>query len=287
MPKSKRWHAQRLRTVGASEAASLFGLNPWLSELQLWALKRGITEAGGEESEYMEWGNRLEGVIAKAYSERTGRKVKRHQRYTVSPLCERLSCHPDFGILGDFPGLLEVKNVGVTKSSDWEDGAPLHYQIQLQAQLACTGLSWGSIAALVGGQKLMWHDYQRNDAFIATLVSKVTEFWRRVEEDDPPLAVVGDSKILAQVFPGLEDEEPIALPPEAGDWDEQRQEAMEQIASWQAKKEEAEIRLKEALGASTRGVLVSGVSYTWRIQKRGEYVVKASETRVLRRTGGK
>jgi predicted phage-related endonuclease len=52
--------------------------------------------------------------------------------------------------------------------------------------MAVLGWSWGSLAALLGGNRLVWFDVERNDRFIAALRVAVAEFWERLLTLTPP-----------------------------------------------------------------------------------------------------
>jgi len=58
------WLEQRRQGIGASDAAVILGLTKWKSPMGLYAEKTGLVPMGQEETDLLEWGNRLEPVIA-------------------------------------------------------------------------------------------------------------------------------------------------------------------------------------------------------------------------------
>jgi len=190
----------------------------------------------------------------------------------------------------DEPGVLEVKNVDVSKGRLWEDTQepPIEYMVQVQHQLMVTGAKWGSIAALVGGNRFMWADIPRDEELIAMIRTLEIEFWNRVLTQDPPPVDGSQStkELLARLYP-KDTGEVIELPVDALEWDAQRLQADAHIKEWKAKKDEAENKLRAALGDATVGLVSGGLSYSLKYQKRRAHQVAESEFRVLRRHGAK
>lgn len=223
------WLEERRKGVGASDVAAILGHDPRRGPLAVYAEKIGALES--PDNDWMAFGRDVEGAIAQAYARKTGRPV-----YDLG--AHEIRRHPDLPILGatldrETSGStenrapieghdrarvpLELKAVGYMKAKDWQESPPLHFQIQLQAQLACTGAAWGSLAALIGGLVVVWKDIPRNDRFINAMLPRVAEFWSRVERRDPPTAIDArpeTSKALKALY-AEEDGETLVLPPDA------------------------------------------------------------------------
>ena len=289
------WLAHRGEGIGASEAAAVLGISPWLSPFALWGEKVGTMEPL-PQSEAMTWGLRLEPLVADHYAAETGRRVEALPPYSVHVS----DTHPVMRASLDRivhaegrpgPGVLELKTSG-GRRSDWDDPdtIPLHYVVQVQHQLAVTGWTWGSLAVLIGGQTFRWLDIERNDEFITLLTAKVEAFWDLVQRQEPPPVDGSPStlKAIAALYPRERaDLDPVALPPEADQWDAQRQAALEAIKAAEAQKAEAEAHLKALIGEAPAGLLPGGIRYTWATQERKGYVVEPSSVRVLRRVEAK
>ncbi|MGH3923507.1 MAG: YqaJ viral recombinase family protein, partial [Pseudonocardiaceae bacterium] len=67
-PGSPEWHTAREDGLGGSEIAAVMGLSPWESRFSLWHRKAGRLDPV-QESPEMEWGKRLEDVIAIKFGE--------------------------------------------------------------------------------------------------------------------------------------------------------------------------------------------------------------------------
>lgn len=283
------WLAARKNCVGASEVAAVLGEDPYKSPYQLWAEKCGLAEPDDlSGNEFVKWGNRLQNVIAEGYAEETGRPIDPHDQKVFIPGPAPLGATPDYwqaekGEQGFLDSILEIKAPGSRMASEWEDGAPLHYQIQLQAQLHVTGCEWGTIAALVD-RKLVWKDYDYSATFCQAMMRKLAEFWQLVESRTPP-PVDGSlsvAKVLYKLHPKDSGDE-VPLPAEALIWDRQLRRAKEHIKKCESIVMLRENQLKAALGDCTFGVLPGAGRYSWKTQSRAGYTVEPGEMRVLRR----
>jgi putative phage-type endonuclease len=287
------WLEARRLGIGASDAAAVLGVSPWKGPLALYAEKLGLVDEDAEraELERMEWGLALEPVIAVRFQRDTGRTIEDPGPYTLwrhrvvkwmLATLDRVQHAPD----KDGPGVLEIKNVGRYNRDEWADGdPPLHYQVQVQHQLAVTGYTWGSLAVLFGGNEFAWLDLERNDDFIAAMVEREADFWRRVEAHDPPPPDATEScrDVLGKLFPREVGGKVVALPPEAAEWDRLRIEAMDAEERCKKTRLAAENYLKAALGDAEAGILSDGTRYSLKAQTRKAYMVEESTFRVLRR----
>lgn len=298
------WLEARRSGLGGSDAASVVGIKllpnapRWLkSQLALWAEKTGLaTEPNLDELERIEWGHEFEEPIAKKYAKVTGRILVDHGRFAI----RRSETHPVMHCTIDreitdfrdpnhpFPiassGDLSIKNAGEYTVKDWEEEPPLHYQIQLQHELAVTGLEWGSFAVLIGGNKFRWCDWPRNDKFISFLIEKEEEFWDRVVRGIRPEPDASDSakEVLSRLYP-KDTGASIQLSDEAIEWAERLAKAKEEIQRAELVEQEMENKLKAAIGQNTFGVLPGGGRFSWKWQQRKSYTVAETEFRVLRR----
>lgn len=109
----------------------------------------------------------------------------------------RIGATPDvFATRPDIPGLgiIQVKTTdGLIFRKKWvnEDGEveiPAWIAIQAIVEAKLTGASWACVALMIGGinTELKLFDIPIHDGVWSRLVEEVAEFWRRVEERDPP-----------------------------------------------------------------------------------------------------
>ena len=86
----------------------------------------------------------------------------------------------------DFPmnGLiiLEIKSDAHSKSIV----PPIfRYEVQLHVQMACTGSKFGIIAKMGSDLNVKLYPYKRSEKLVALIMSKVREFWHKVDNDIP------------------------------------------------------------------------------------------------------
>jgi putative phage-type endonuclease len=288
-PARQAWLEQRRHGIGASDVAVILGLSTFKSPYALWAEKTGMAAEPDESQEHLRWGLLLEPAIADEYSAQTGRRLIDHGRYAVRQHpSEPLLCTLDREIepIDDRgPGSLEIKTGSAFQSSDWDDELPLRVQVQLQAQLAVTGWSWGSIAVLVGGNSFRHVDVRRNDAFInEVLLPRCRDFWRRVESMEAPEVDGSEhtARTIALLYP-KESGETVALPAEAAEWDRAYVDAAAAEKAAKARKDEASNRIKAAIGAASFGQMPDGTLWSLSTTERAGYVVEPTTFRSLRR----
>lgn len=188
------WLAQRKTGIGGSDAAVVAGFSPWKTPFQLWEEKTGRREdADLSDNEAVEWGLRLEDVVADAYAERTGRKVRRVHTLQRHRLFDHVVGNFDRLVVGEQRGL-ECKTTSEFSKRDpsWgEDGSdqvPDPYFMQVQHYLAITGFKVWDLAALFGGRHLRVYTIPRHEQVIARLLILETEFWKLVRMNEPPTA---------------------------------------------------------------------------------------------------
>lgn len=283
-PDQDTWLAAREPLITASDAATVLGHSPFDTPLQLALRKRGDIPAK-QETEAMKMGHVMQPVIRKLWEEE--RDVPAHDcgEFTI----KTNDAYPfagatlDYDIVANPHGVLECKNVGTRMAQHWDEGAPLVAQIQVQFQLAVTECDWGSIAALLGGQKFVYADYQRNDTFIAHMMARVQEFHAAMHNGNLPEATEADSDALRMLWPDHVEEKVVELPPEAVTLD-----ALILTADANLKKTEkvitiAKNQLKQMIGDAEIGMLPDGTRWSWKSSERKGYEVQPTKTRTLRR----
>ncbi len=188
------WLSMRASNIGGSQIASVCGVSPWQTRFELFHEKAralaGVPPPEHEQNEAMFWGSVLEGAIAEGIRQRCGLVLRHVDDYHLHPSVPGMGASLDYEILDDprGPGALEIKTVDrAVFARDWtEDSAPLYYELQLMHELACTGWSWGLLAALVGGNDLRLYERVRHPSAIARIEQEVIAFWESVRANKPP-----------------------------------------------------------------------------------------------------
>lgn len=186
---SKRWHALRNAGIGASEIAAVIGVSPYLSATTLYYRKRGDLPEQGDNAR-MEWGRRLERTILGRFREShpelthalTGRL------YRSDRLTWQLATPDCVTWLGSGPVVVEIKT-GASKD-DWgengSDDIPVHYRCQVLQAMDVTGARVAYLPVLFNGREYREYRVEWDEDDARILRAKGSEFWRRVEQGDPP-----------------------------------------------------------------------------------------------------
>lgn len=190
------WLDVRKQGIGASEAATAIGINPYQSQLELWMIKTGRITAANDDPftspvNPMYWGNVLEPIVAEHYTRQTGRKVRRVNAVLQHPDKDKswMLANLDYAVVGcSDVQVLECKTAGEFGARLWKEGVPDYYQCQVQHQLAITGKQTADVAVLICGQEFRVYRIERDDELIAELIELEREFWSYVETDTPPPA---------------------------------------------------------------------------------------------------
>jgi len=280
------WLAYRRGGLGGSDAAASIGVDPWKSRLQLWAEKCGMTD-DSVDNEAVQWGKRLEPLVATAYSEATGRELTDMglHTYVHKDLPFRRASIDRIQKVNGGHGVLEIKTTGAYREKDLAEELPINWEVQVQHELSVLGYDHATLAILLNGNKLFWKDVEANPAFIKAMIAKQEAFWKAVQDREQVEADSSDSarETLAKLFPA-DTGETVALDKEILEWDQSRQSALEIIKTAKMEVQEADNKLKAAIGSATTGILPDGTKYTYKLTKRKGYIVDATEFRQLRRS---
>src|ERR1700722_18401446 len=152
------WLAVRRTGIGGSDAAAAVGLNPYKSALELWLEKTG-RDAGlakpdpHDTTEPLYWGTLLERIVAAAYTQQPGNRVRKVNAVLQHPSIPFMLANLDREIVG-VPGvqILECKTTGEFGARLWREDVPEYVVLQVQHQLAVTGKRAADVAVLMCGQ---------------------------------------------------------------------------------------------------------------------------------------
>lgn len=187
------WLQLRRRGIGGSDASVIMGVNPYRSILQLWEEKTGKFPVIDNGNEYTYWGNVMEPIIRKEFMKRTGLKVRQKHAMIFHPDYPYIFADVD-GIVTDERGekcIFEAKTASQYKEEQWENGVPEEYVLQVQHYLAVCGMDKAYVAALIGGNRFVFHTIFRDEQLIGELLCREKAFWEgcvltdiRPEADD-------------------------------------------------------------------------------------------------------
>lgn len=272
------WLHNRQRGIGASEAAAVLRLSPYQTPLGLYLDKVGLAPPV-EETEAMRLGLLLEPVLAKLYTERTGRAISATQVFRWHP--ERRHACATLDAVDDAGDLVEFKSIGAFAArgrigDEDTDALPEHWLIQAQQQMAVFDAPRVRFGVLVGGQSFKTFTVDRDEDLAGIVLERVERFWTdHVEPRRPPEASGLDVGLLSRIRP-----EPggpvVELPPELVLTAESYDGLGRQIKALEAHRDDRKARLLAAMGPAERAVLLGGWQLSRSVRTRKEHVIKES-----------
>jgi putative phage-type endonuclease len=189
------WLKERQADITSTESAALFGLSPYVTAFELYHRKKSGEVPEFKTNDRMSWGNRLEAAIAHGIAEEQGWDIRPMKEYMRVP-GERTGSSFDFIITNHpsgEPAHLEIKNVDYLAFRDgWlmhDDGvieAPTHIEMQVQHQMLVSGFPRSFIGALIGGNKGIVIERERDEAVIASIRHRIAKFWQDVVDSNEP-----------------------------------------------------------------------------------------------------
>lgn len=282
----------RTKGIGGSDVAAVMGLSPWKTPGQLWLEKTGrVPGPDLDDKDHIIFGTLLEQTIADEYARRTGRKVRKVNKRLEHPDYPFMVAHIDRDVVG-LPRILECKTTNAWSfgSDEWgaagTDECPTQYVLQAQHYLFVTGAVSGivtpkvcDLAVLVGGNRFVLYEIQRDDELIEAMVAACSAFWAHVENDEPlPLEYDHRSAMeyVKAKHPGIDGE--VQLGEEAAIMHARRQEISEATRALKKEDDALKAHLTDLVGGAEIGYLPGGIGgFRRKLVQRAERVVPASE----------
>ena len=187
--------------IGGSDIAKIMGLSRWGTPLSLWAEKTQKVPAKDlSDVEAVELGSDLEEFVAKKFTQKTGKAVRRSPKLYQHPNYPYMVAHVDRLVTGS-DELLECKTCSLFKKDEWEnDEIPQEYILQVMWYLGITGRRIGHIAVLIGGQSFKYKQIEFDSELFDTMVESAKEFWQHVQDNTPPAVMANDDETLKDLY---------------------------------------------------------------------------------------
>ncbi|MBM7030571.1 YqaJ viral recombinase family protein [Bacillus velezensis] len=173
------WLLERRKGIGGSDASVVLGLNKWRTAFELWLDKTGQVPVSESASEAAYFGSILEDIVAKEFEVRSGKKVRRKKSMLKHPEYDFILANVDRMIVGE-KAILECKTTSEYNLKEWEnDEIPADYIVQVQHYLGVLGPEYKKayFAVLIGGNKFVWKEIERDDELIEMIFTAEVEFW--------------------------------------------------------------------------------------------------------------
>lgn len=196
---TEKQRTERRNGLGASDSPIIMGYSSYKTPLQLYLEKTGLINDDEEITEVQYWGNALEPLIIKRFSEENSVEVTTPD--TVY--------HPDYpfifanldGFIPSQNAVVEAKVANSFQRTHWDkatqDGIPLTYLIQIAKQCAITNASRGYCAVLIGGMEYMQFVYERDKQLEDMIIKADIAFWDCVTKRIEPAPInTSDCRLL-------------------------------------------------------------------------------------------
>lgn len=269
----ERWQAWRrkVQTIGGSDAAAVLGLSPYKSPYALWAEKTGAVEPEDiSEKEAVRLGNDLEDYVARRWSEKTGKRVRRERAILSNPEYPFAHANIDRAVVGEPDAGLECKTTSsydiIKKLRAGE--LPESWYCQCMHYMMVTGAKRWYLAAVAFGAGFFHFDIPRNDAEIQALSAAEAEFCQMVTSSTPPDVDGADSTLdaIRAIFPMEDPGATVDLSGYGTDIAILSQ-CDRQIKELERKKSAAKARIMQYMGQAQRAASAD-CTVTWKTQTR-------------------
>lgn len=200
----EEWLAARKNYIGGSDASAVIGLNPYKSNVDLWAEKTGlVTPEDISDKPYVQYGHAAECYLRELFA-------LDFPEYVVSYTDNNLWINDDYpyahasldGWLKDQDGrfgVLEIKTTNILQSMQkekWDHRIPDNYFCQVLHYLMVTGAEFAVLKAQLkyefsGGDVVLQtkhYKIERAEVLedIAYLAQQEADFWKLVQEKKKP-----------------------------------------------------------------------------------------------------
>lgn len=143
---------RRKQYIGASDVPALFGLDDYKNIADVWASK--VLDLPEKDVEWLSRGNRYEKPLIQFVEEQEGRHVitDRRRTFVVCPHQPALASNLDGFIAAPEAKVVECKTsvFGEKWGEPGTDEVPFAVNLQVQAQMLCSGIPEAYVAALLG-----------------------------------------------------------------------------------------------------------------------------------------
>jgi putative phage-type endonuclease len=181
----EEWLEHRQKSIGGSDASAILGMNTYCSPYTVWADKLGKLPPK-EDNEAMRLGRDLEDYVAKRFTEKTGKKVRRENNIIINPDYPFAHANVDRMVVGEDAGL-ECKTTSAMNLKRFKNGEyPDNYYVQCVHYLMVTGAKRWYLAVLILGVGFMDFVIERDEGEIAALAKSEEAFWEYVKKQTPP-----------------------------------------------------------------------------------------------------
>ena len=192
------WVAERQTYLGGSDVGTVFGLNDYMSRVELFYQKLGEITLNPDNSYafmgrffeepiaqlFKYWDGDTDSVVNNYNAGRVIRDVRRTNFRYVHEDYPWISCNLDrfFKEQNGRRGLIDCKNMMYWVERKWEAGIPPYHVMQVTTYMGVLGMKHSYIVVLVGGNRLEVYPIEFNQEIFDSIVETTRDFWNRVEQ---------------------------------------------------------------------------------------------------------
>ena len=184
-------------TLGGSDISTIFGLNPWMTPLELWKIKKGLMKPiDPPNPDQLEMGHLLEPIAAHFYGKRTGNIVIEDTHLYQHASIPYALANFDYRFKEPAhrsdpkSGIVECKSTTYRKADNWADDAvPIYYELQGRWYMSIADEGICDYAALWGNNPendlatpRIYRDLAKEEA----IIERAEEFIHSLRTNNPP-----------------------------------------------------------------------------------------------------
>lgn len=266
--KSIEFIKERQKGIGGSDVGAIMGVNKYKSVFEVYMDKIEIIEDAVEsinhkslyenKSESAYWGETLKEVNAKEYTVRTGKKVRKENKVLIDSEYDFMRANIDRKVIGE-NSILMCKTSSTFLAKEYEgEEIPASFILQCQHNMRVSGTSKCYIASLIGGQKFVIKEIERDDELINMIIEKEKDFWyNHVLKKVPPLidGSFGAKKYIESKYKNSEIGLEIALPEDYMNMIQEYTNIKENIHNLDQQLKQIENSIKDEMKSAEIGIL--------------------------------
>lgn len=178
---SPEWLAFRKTRIGASDCATILGINPWVTPYQLWERKLGLAPEE-EENAAMSKGKALEPIALRKYQDMTGESFSPQVIESKDIACMFASLD---GLNADGTKAVEIKCSDKAYRDALNGIIPDYYKAQMMHQMIVTGIRKMDYLAS-NGKDCQVLEYEFDYFWVAEILEKEKAFYECMITKTPP-----------------------------------------------------------------------------------------------------
>jgi len=183
------WLAARKQCITATDIGAICEVSPYKSVFDIWYDKTNPKPPEEKkDNASLDWGTRLEPVIAQAYTDIIGVKLRKCEFMLKEINGIPCGCTPDYesedGLIN-----IEIKTANAKMEqwgNDGTDNVPEVYLTQTQWQMGLTGKKITHLPCLVFSRDMRTYNIHFDEEIFNYLLDRAAYFWKYVVDKTPP-----------------------------------------------------------------------------------------------------